>query len=504
MSTTSSTFKSKKKVVCYIPTSNRFENIKPIEVKCFPDEKETLVVEADRENVDGTATMVTVVPLRKRPMSVPSKRSNPTAITDATMTKPIRHLAVLPSSKERSAQAFPKHGINLSDTFTLYDGPTTTPAVGRSLNDTMTMNYQYQMSDVNEELPVDTELNNDETYLCNNTTVSSVCELLDQAKLQQKPHSLIGRYQLPQVDNTAKSSPAVHVATVYYGESQPSEPANKQHLIQQFYSQLENFKTTFNTESSEPLRQLTTNTLTFDNGQVRQTSATKHLKEKPPVARVSSATVRQADKKPVAPKKPKLTKTPSTRVQSAPIRMTTRPKTEVKRNSVTSCKQHRSEKVPNPSKKSVQTKEKQTRRVGSAPPNRIDIRGPEVTLLPQDEEECRHMYEKLQRLQPNGTCVDLNTLRRALYPPMGTTTFSANSNQDQISAFKYCRQRSDETRESWVKADERHVSKQSSKDQMNLQNPNLFLSSDNPNIDRIMDQMKKHAEINYSYYTRTK
>ena len=119
---------------------------------------------------------------------------------------------------------------------------------------------------------------------------------------QQKPHSLIGRYQLPHVDSTTKSSPAVHVATVHYGESQPSEPANKQHLIQQFYSQLENFKATFNTESSEPLRQLTTNTLTFDNGQVRQTSATKHLKQKPPVARVSSATVKQADKKPVTPK----------------------------------------------------------------------------------------------------------------------------------------------------------------------------------------------------------
>ena len=64
--------------------------------------------------------------------------------------------------------------------------------------------------------------------------------------------------------------------------------------------------------------------------------------------------------------------------------------------------------------------------------------------------------------------------------------------------------RSDEIPESWAKADDRHASKKSSKDQMNSHNSNIFLSSDNPNIDRIMDQMKKHAEINYSYYTRTK
>ena len=32
----------------------------------------------------------------------------------------------------------------------------------------------------------------------------------------------------------------------------------------------------------------------------------------------------------------------------------------------------------------------------------------------------------------------------------------------------------------------------------------LAITSDQTNIDRIADQMKKHAAINYSYYTRTK
>ncbi|UJR31941.1 hypothetical protein I4U23_019414 [Adineta vaga] len=388
--------------------------------------------------------MVTVVPQRKRPFSAPLRKPTVPIKTDTTVTKPIRHLAVLPSSQKRSTSGFAKHGTNLSETFTMYEGPTTTPAIGRSLNDTVTMNHQYPMSDLNYQLPMNTELNNDDTYLCNDTTVSSVCELLDQATLKQKPHSLIGRYQLPSTEtpttSTTKPIPAVHIATVHYGEMQPTETANKQVLVQQFYNQLEKFKATFNTETSEPLHQLTTNTLTFDNGLVRQTFATNHLKEKPPIARISSATVKQIDKKPVVPQKLKVTKNPSTRIRSAPITMTTRTKTEIKRNSVSSCKQHRNEKLPTSQKKSIHTKDKQIRRVGSAPPNRIDIHGPEVTLLPQDEEECRQIHDKLQRLQPNGVCVDLNTLRRALYPPIGTTTFSATLNHDRTSAFKSLRQ----------------------------------------------------------------
>lgn len=81
------------------------------------------------------------------------------------------------------------------------------------------------------------------------------------------------------------------------------------------------------------------------------------------------------------------------------------------------------------------------RRVNSAPPNRIEIRGPEVTLLPQDEEACRQMYEKLQRLQPNGVCTDMNTLRRALYPPLGTTAYSATLNPNQPVPIKFYRER---------------------------------------------------------------
>jgi hypothetical protein len=61
-------------------------------------------------------------------------------------------------------------------------------------------------------------------------------------------------------------------------------------------------KATFNTEQFEPSRQVTTNTLTFDNGQVKQTLATNQLKEKTTVPRISSATVKLNDKKPPVPK----------------------------------------------------------------------------------------------------------------------------------------------------------------------------------------------------------
>jgi hypothetical protein len=115
--------------------------------------------------------------------------------------------------------------------------------------------------------------------------------------------------------------------------------------------------------------------------------------------------------------------------------MSIRSKTDIK------CKEHRNEKIPIQQKKSVQKKDKQVLRIESAPPNRIDIHGPEVTLLPQDEEECREMYEKLQRLQPDGVCADLNTLRRALYPPIGTTSYSAIPNHEETTAFKSYRPR---------------------------------------------------------------
>jgi hypothetical protein len=80
---------------------------------------------------------------------------------------------------------------------------------------------------------------------------------------------------------------------------------------------------------------------------------------------------------------------------------------------------------------------KLTRPTDSTPPIRIHTRRSEMSLSPNDEHECRQIYEKLQRLQPNGVCVDLNTLRRALYPP---TSISKNIN-DQILAFKKYRQR---------------------------------------------------------------
>jgi hypothetical protein len=59
--------------------------------------------------------------------------------------------------------------------------------------------------------------------------------------------------------------------------------------------------------------------------------------------------------------------------------------------------------------------------------------------------------------------------------------------------------------QSWTKIDDqyvsKYVSKQSTKTENNFNESNL---SDNTNINRITDQVKKHAAINYSYYTRTK
>lgn len=91
------------------------------------------------------------------------------------------------------------------------------------------------------------------------------------------------------------------------------------------------------------------------------------------------------------------------------------------------CAQHRRRKIT----------KKSTRHTDYTSITRVDIRRAETTLSPDDELECRQMYEKLQRLQPNGVCVDINTLRRALYPP---SPLPKNIN-DQILAFKTYRQR---------------------------------------------------------------
>lgn len=102
---------NKKKVICHIPTGNQFENIKPIEVKCFTDENQ---VTNETLQKDGTATMMTIVPQSKRPISAPAKKQIITPITDMVTAKPIRHLAILPSSRIQSIKDIPKHSTNLS------------------------------------------------------------------------------------------------------------------------------------------------------------------------------------------------------------------------------------------------------------------------------------------------------------------------------------------------------------------------------------------------------
>ena len=102
--------------------------------------------------------MTTVIPTKtKRPMSGPPKSQTSTAtpITNMVTSKPVRHLAILPSSKDPPSKSRLKEPSNLSgnsidhrnqsiqiislETFTLYEGPTTTPTLARSLDDTITL-----------------------------------------------------------------------------------------------------------------------------------------------------------------------------------------------------------------------------------------------------------------------------------------------------------------------------------------------------------------------------
>jgi hypothetical protein len=66
----------------------------------------------------------------------------------------------------------------------------------------------------------------------------------------------------------------------------------------------------------------------------------------------------------------------------------------------------------------------------------------------------------------------------------------------------------EEIPQSWIKVDDKYVStyvpKEQTKIETNSNEFNLGMPLDNTNIDRIVDQVKKHAAINYSYYTRTK
>ncbi|CAF5045707.1 unnamed protein product, partial [Rotaria sp. Silwood1] len=141
----SSIIKSKKKVKSQFTKSNQIENIKPIEVKCFLDENK-ISIETEKQQADITATMMTIVPQVKRlTKNVPSKKQTITKVTDMIVTKPIRHLAILPSTKEQMKKELTKHVTNLSETFTMYDGPTTTPIVGRSIDDTITMKYEFRL-----------------------------------------------------------------------------------------------------------------------------------------------------------------------------------------------------------------------------------------------------------------------------------------------------------------------------------------------------------------------
>lgn len=58
--------------------------------------------------------------------------------------------------------------------------------------------------------------------------------------------------------------------------------------------------------------------------------------------------------------------------------------------------------------------------------------------------------------------------------------------------------------QSWVKVDDKYVSQYVPKLPTTKTESTPIILPENADIDRITDQLKKHAAINYSYYTRTK
>ncbi len=83
-------------------------------------------------------------------------------------------------------------------------------------------------------------------------------------------------------------------------------------------------------------------------------------------------------------------------------------------------------------------KKKLIQHTNSLKPIQMDREISETILSPNDELECRQIYEKLEQLQPNGVCVNLNTLRRALYPPI---SISKDKNDQILLLRRFYRQR---------------------------------------------------------------
>lgn len=59
----------------------------------------------------------------------------------------------------------------------------------------------------------------------------------------------------------------------------------------------------------------------------------------------------------------------------------------------------------------------------------------------------------------------------------------------------------EEMPQSWSKIGDRYVSPHVSQP---ASQPSMPVNVESGNMDRIVDQVRKHAAINYSYYTRTK
>lgn len=73
----------------------------------------------------------------------------------------------------------------------------------------------------------------------------------------------------------------------------------------------------------------------------------------------------------------------------------------------------------------------------------------------------------------------------------------------QNATFSVCLSRTEEMPQSWAQIGGHYVSPYVPKP-VSQPTSKPLVTSDQTNMDRIADQMKKHAAINYSYYTRTK
>ncbi|CAF0742903.1 unnamed protein product [Didymodactylos carnosus] len=622
----------------------RLENVKPITVRCMhqlDEAKQSEIVQEKSENENEkskdeqpTAAMITIVPsskkqqyLKRRPSSVMSnpkleqkkltnrpQSASKLNFIDDMVTKPpttllVRHLAILPSSKQQQINHLPTaKRVNLSDTFTKADVPPPTPNVGLSF-DTPIVNSNVQnifidmtqcmiapRSSLETTVIIDEDTNhinideNDDEFQnvdnLNNTN-STTCELIDHAKvlpqfqlIDRKPRSLINNRFAASDKSKLQCLSEAHVqsdyardkisnlskVTVCYGDE--NAISKNQQYAREFYQQLvkikqdpafkiESLPLSIPTKIEQKLNELendnvnseqnqideqkksalkVTKTLEFINGEVKEKTEKIDLRVKSAPTKTSGRIIKEKTDDDIFHQKQfllKLKEQPQ-RIMSAPP-----PQQTLSSTKIVKTRMNTNKKLPNNSncencvtkKPLVKTKPITTKQTTTYCRQRsasvqldvpktksptenhiakdvinIHINGPEITLLPADEQTVQEMYHKLQQLQPDGVCVELNTLRRALYPPTVQNCLITNHNEEKSSVKRPPKH----PPKRWTNADDELSNKYEVKLQ-NSQNGNCEEKSKRDeierkkleNLDQIYQQVKKHAEINYSYYTRT-